>query len=399
VATLELFCWLDFRTQLAWGAIAYKHYNRYTVGQALTNAVSWGMPQTVYTDWGKPEQSDYISLLLDQLTGLGIKTQDIRQVNARVRNPQAKPIEGWFGNLDRKLKNRQLPGYCKRLKDSRESELQQKDLKEQIRAGRLLSIDEMVEEIFATIEEWNNHAFKNRGPDNGKSPLEIYSEETRTYPVTTLAKDTLDYIFLPLQETVIRRSQVKVKHPWLRTLTYYDPELANWTGREAVVRFNPFDPQSVWVFLATDTHGHTRTGKLICCAEEWGMINPKNKDQVMDRIALQNHLLKTIRERYRSYLPEKPTIPRISPHDREAKQIQRTEDRRRRAAEGEGLRAVGGLRVLTTQLEAGSEEHRAKSTKLNYRSMYSMDQPVQREERPAVTPFRLTIGDEVEEED
>ncbi|MDY7037335.1 MAG: Mu transposase C-terminal domain-containing protein, partial [Thermodesulfobacteriota bacterium] len=338
VATLELFCWLDFRTQLVWGAVAYKHYNRYTVGQALINAVKWGLPGIVYTDWGKPEESDYMTLLIEQLTGIGVTAQNVRHVNARVRNAQAKPIEGWFGWLDRNLRNAQIPGYCKRLKDSRENELQQKELKEIIRAGELLSIPDLVDKVFKVIDQWNNHQFKNRGVDNGKSPLDIYNEETKRHPVTALSQDVLDYIFLPLHETTIRRSQANIKHPWLGTLTYYDPELANHTGDKATVRFNPFDPSRVWVFVGKS---------LVCQAEEWGMINPKNKDQVSQRIEQQNHLLKLIRDRYRAYLPEKKTIPRIGPHEREARQVARAKGEDSRSK----IRSNDDIRVMRTPLD------------------------------------------------
>lgn len=341
VCTLELFCWLDFRTQLVWGAIAYKHYNRYTVGQALLNAVRWGLPGIVYTDWGKPEESNYMALLLEQITGLGIRTQNIRHTRAKVRHPQAKPIEGWFGRLDRNLRNESLPGYSKRLKDTRENELQQKELKELIRQGKLLTVPELVARILDVIEAWNQHRFKNRGADTGKSPLEIYRQETAIYPVTVLSQDVLDYIFLPMQTGTVRRSQVKVRHEFLKkTITYYHPDLADHGGTTVTLRYNPFDVSHVWIFAG---------GKLICRAEEWGMINPKNSDQVMDRIEKQNSLVKQIKERYALHAPASPKgyagaspaspIPRIHPQEREARQV----------------RAATELRVLKTPLDDPDE--------------------------------------------
>lgn len=314
VANLELFCWLDFRTQLMWGAIAYKHYNRYTVGQALLNAVKWGLPSTVYTDWGKPEISNYMNMLINQLSGLGVRTEGIRKVRAKVKNAQAKPIEARFGGMDAKLRNKRLPGYCKRLRDTRENDLQQDRLKRQIKNRELLSIPELVEEVFTVIDEWNNHQFKNRREDTGLSPLDLYNRETLTHPVTTLTDDVLDYIFLPFQECAIKRSQVKIKHEWLKTLHYYNPELSSYGGETATVRYSPFNPNAVWVFIGK---------QLICQAEEWGMINPKIQDHVIHKIEQQNRLAKIIRERYVKYCPQNKTIPRIGPHDREAKQVKK----------------------------------------------------------------------------
>jgi len=371
VATLELFCWLDFRTQLIWGAIAYKHYNRYTVGQALLNAVRWGLPSMLYTDWGKPEESNYINLLVEQITGLGIRAEEIRRTRAMVRHPQAKPIEGWFGWLDRNLRNERLPGYCKRLRDVRENDLQQKEVTELIRAGRLLFIDDLVERVLGVIEGWNAHLFKNRGKDTGRSPLQIYNEETVTYPVTAISEEVLDYIFLPMQETKVSRSQVKVRHEFLKkTITYYDAALADHGGEQVVVRYSPFDVNRVWVFTAPSPRpspargegekmaapsrgevekeiipargerGNGRAGRLICQAEEWGMINPKSREHVMERMQQQRHLVKVIKEKYEHHAPDKKPIPRIHPQQQQAREMVRV-----MRTQIEEQEEVGGLRL------------------------------------------------------
>lgn len=343
LATLELFVWLDFRTQMAFGAVAYKHYNKYTVGQALLNAARYGLPAQTYCDWGKPEESDYMVQLVKQLSEIGVDTKGIKQTHAKVRHPQAKPIEAFFGRLDKKLKNKRIPGYCKRLSDPRENELQQAKLKELIRSGDLPSIDEMTDVLFDTLEEWNDHNFKNRGVDNGKSPRQILAEESKLHPVTTLSSDVLEYIFLPEksvngnnQPLTIKRSQVKFYHDvFKRTVSYYAPELADNNGLAVSVRYNPFDPAKAWVF-------DQKTRRLICTAEEWGMINPKNMDQVSDRIATQERLIKRIRERYTLWLPDKPSkVRQLHPREKEAREIKKSEDRRQ----------MSDVRVMRTPLD------------------------------------------------
>jgi hypothetical protein len=229
--------------------------------------------------------------------------------------------------LDRNLKNAGIPGYMKRLTDSRENEAQQKELKELIRAGGLLPMGDLIKRVFKPIDEWNHHLFKNRGVDNGKSPLELYQQETLTHPVATLSDDVLSYIFLPVQEETrngrpieVKRSQVKIVHPiYKKTLIYYDPELANHGGARVSVRFDPFDPSCVWVF---------RGEKLLCCAEQWSMINPKISDHVSTKIEAQKRLEKQIRERYAACLPEKSRkshVPRIHPQEREARQVKESQ--------------------------------------------------------------------------
>jgi len=330
VATLELFCWLDFRTQMVWGAMAYKHYNRYTVGQALTNAVRWGLPSVCYTDQGKPEKSKYITQLIEQLTGLGIKTE-IHHILAEGRHPQAKPIEGFFGIFDRRLKNAAIPGYCKRLKDSRESELQEKELKQLIKTDGLLSIPDLTASVIAELSRWNEHLFKNRNEDNGRSPLDIYTEEIKRFPVSTLSDDTLDYIFLPKRDCLIKRSSVNFRHEWLGKQVYYDRALADYQGYMAEVRYDPFDPSHVWIFVER---------KLICEAEEWGMINPKISAQVEEKRAEQKALATQIKTLYQKYLPPKAPVRRINRHEREARDIKK----------------VTELRVMRTTLESDALE-------------------------------------------
>jgi hypothetical protein len=347
VVTLELFCWMDFRTQLAWGSVAYQHYNRYTVGRALTNAVRWGLPTTLYTDWGKPEQSDYITHLIEQLTGLGIRTDSIQHVTAEGRHPQAKPIEGFFGNFDKQVRNAGIPGYMKRLRDPREGELQQKEIKETIRAEKLLSVDDLTTSLFDQLEQWNKHQFKNRGEDNGLSPLDIYREEVKQHPVTTLSEEMLDYIFLPVRPLTIKRSSVAMKHEWLGKKVYYDRALADYQGRKAEVRYDPFEPWRAWIFVEK---------KLICTAEEWGMINPKVSDQVAAKMAEQKRLERSIVERYRKALPPKAPVRRINPAEREARAVS---EENRRTGEPENRRTE--IRIFETSLEKRAAEQGARS--------------------------------------
>jgi len=375
VVTLELFCWLDFRTQLAWPSVAYKHYNRYTVGRALLQAVRWGLPSIVYTDLGKPEESNYMNLLVEQLTGLGVTAAGVERVRATGRHPQAKPIEGWFSWLDRALRNDEIPGYCKRLRDSRENELQQKELNRRIKTGNLLTVSALVDRITAVIDGWNAHAFKNRGPDTGKTPLQIYQEETTGHPVTTLADDVLEYIFLPVVTRKISRSQVRIRHDWFGPRSYYDRVLADYGGREAQVRYDPFDPACVWVFVDR---------KLVCQAAEWRTINPKATDEVAGRMAEQKRLIKQVREIYRNYQPPAKTVRMINPHEREARQLKTVRVLRTQLEKDEGRLAVA----------AGGGDQPSD----RFRRLFSMDSRGQRTEVGGQRSFMRSTIDDPEEE-
>jgi len=230
--------------------------------------------------------------------------------------------------------------------DSRENELAQKEIKEQIRAGRLLSIHEVTETLFRVIEQRNDHPFKNRGCDTGKSPRQVYNEETLKHPVTTLSTDVLDYIFLPVERGKVKRSQVKVKHPWLKTLTYYHPDLSSCGGDEVEVRFDPFDQGRVWVFdhETHERHEKRKAGKLICVAEEWGMINPKVSDQVAAKIHAQRALEKQVRDLYREFAPPgadgRSKIRKLHPDERVARGVAETRLRQTATPRQAGLRVV-----------------------------------------------------------
>jgi len=192
----------------------------------------------------------------------------------------------------------------------------------------------MSAKLISELTRWNEHAFKKRDSaqeDNGRSPLEIYTEEIKRHPVATLSDDTLEYIFLPKRDLMIRRCQVAFQHEWLGKRVYYDRALADYQGMMAEVRYDPFDPWRVWIFVER---------KLICEAEEWGMINPKISAQVEEKRAEQKALAEQIKTLYQKYLPPKAPVRKINRHEREARDVKK----------------VVELRIRKTSLEKQMEE-------------------------------------------
>jgi len=189
----------------------------------------------------------------------------------------------------------------------------------------------MSAKLISELTRWNEHLFKNRGEDNGRSPLEIYTDEVKSYPVATLSEDTLAYIFLPKRDLMIRRSQVAFQHEWLGKRVYYDRALADYQGMMAEVRYDPFDPWRVWIFVER---------KLICEAEEWEMINPKISAQVEEKRTEQKALADQIKTLYQKYLPPKAPVRKINRHEKEARDVKK----------------VVELRIRKTSLEKQMEE-------------------------------------------
>lgn len=336
VTTLENYFCMCLRTDLIFAAIASGNYQQFHVGQAITNALRWGIFSTFYCDLGKQENSAYITALLEQLEGFGIDCQAKPKVNAQGRWPRAKPNETVNGIFDRRFKNKGLPGYRKRLRDPRANEAAQKELRRQIARRELLNQGEMAQEILAAIEEWNRHLFTNRGQDTGSSPLQIYERETEECPVTVFPDDVLDYLFLPEQIATVRRSEVRIKHPYLGPIDYHSPDLLNANGDRVFVRWHPYEAEWVWVFGSAKSG---KPGELLAKAEIWESINPKDRQAVLEKMEKQGHLVKLVREHYQTYVPKgKKIIRAVSPYDRKARQLKEA------AAEEvqQSLRLVGG---------------------------------------------------------
>lgn len=227
----------------------------------------------------------------------------------------------------------------------------------------------MSAKLISELTRWNEHRFKNRGEDNGRSPLEIYTEEIKHYPVATLSDDTLEYIFLPKRDLMIRRSQVSFKHEWLGKRVYYDRALADYQGHMAEVRYDPFDPWRAWVFV---------DGKLICEAEEWEMINPKIADQVEAKRAEQKALADQIRATYKKYAPPKAPVRKINRHEKEARDVKK----------------VVELRIRKTSLEKQMEEQ--GEIKLNAQASSDPLEEFRKQFHPDATKARMQAYKEKE---
>ena len=381
VLTLEAFYCMDFRTQLLFPAIAAEHYQQFHVGQALTNALRSGIPSIFYSDLGKPEGSSYVSFLLEQLNALSIDSQPIQHIKAQGRWPRAKPIEGVFGIFDRRVRNKGLPGYRKRLHDPRANEAAQKELKRQIKQKQLLHQDEMVRELLNATDEWNRHAFVNRGRDTGSSPLQIYERETEKYPVLVLPDDVIDYLFLPEQTATVRHSQVRIKHPYIGPLNYYSPDLVNVNGDAVLVKWHPYEADSVWVFAYTKTG---KPGEFIARAEVWQSINPKDQRAVAEKIEKQGHLVKLVRELYRAYVPKGGKhIRAVGPWSRAARELKEIAAEEKEVEQP--LRLVSGLGGLVqdTQKPAAADTPLLKAFRKSLRA------PNNDEEKREHGPARL----------
>lgn len=216
----EGFFWEDSRTRLIVGvALAcfphFRHYDAWLVGLALKLGVmGFGIPQRIYTDWGKPERSRYLRRVMEDLSGIpgmrpafraekfrvdggyAIVSEDgevlevvgspqewerrvekLKKVHGRATpyNPQAKLVERAFQTVEGILLEVGVPGQVRNIRRESQDEklLRSAELKRLAESEKLLSPEEFLAKVFSAVEIYN------RGPHSalaGKSPLEAYEE-------------------------------------------------------------------------------------------------------------------------------------------------------------------------------------------------------------------------------
>ncbi|MEW5804338.1 MAG: Mu transposase C-terminal domain-containing protein [bacterium] len=327
---LELFMWRDMRTRLQFISLTYKHYNKYTVGLALREAYRFGIPSGIYTDWGKSENSKYIQQLRARLSGgvqaggweeffghadlkeivgqadqmgragsiSGSGTGGVNHQKAQPYRARSKPIEGDFSHLDQELKNRQMAGYFKRRTNHKENKELQDEVKKQYAGKKLLHYTEVINEVMEIVDRWNHHKFVNATPstDNGKSPWQIYQEEIEESPVVFLNDITLDWLFLPERRITPQKGLITFQTDFFGPRRYHIRECELTGIREKViVRYYPYDPARIHL-ISPDGRDY------LGAASEWGLVNPKDKEDVAYRIKIQQSIIKYWSELSKKYL-------------------------------------------------------------------------------------------------
>lgn len=291
----QMFAWADFRSRYfsgVWPVLG--NYDQYAVGFALREACRWGIPESLYTDWGRPERSQYVARIRRQLDGHAVLKEadfpglgpELEHHKAKPRNAQAKPIESWFYHaVEDPMKQMGLPGYSRQdKKDEQVNEEIQRRLREEIKGGKLLRAQEFFEIFARCLEDWHHHTMT----EERIVPEECFLEGIQR-PLTRIDDTTLDFLFWPAVVRQVRNSQVEITLPAFGKCRWYAPELSAYCGRgkgkKVEVRFNPYD-KSVVHCLDLESH------KLICIAEDWGKQDPRDMGTIVPLIREQNALVK-----------------------------------------------------------------------------------------------------------
>ncbi|MDR2528593.1 MAG: Mu transposase C-terminal domain-containing protein [Synergistaceae bacterium] len=328
----QMFAWVDMRSRYfsgVWPVLG--DYDQYAVGFALREACRWGIPDTLYTDWGKPERSGYVARLREQLGGYALFAQkesdnEVEHVKAKPRNAQAKPIESYFKHaVEGALLQKGLPGYSRQDKqDEKRNEAIQRKLREEIKGKKLLHVKEFFEIVMKTLDEWHKHTLV----EARIQPELAFLEGIAGRPSLARFNDaTLDFLFWPAMIRQVRHSTVEATLPGFGKCRWFAPELAmaargNKKPR-VEVRFNPYDAA---VVHCVDIESRT----LLCAAERWDKVDPHDRDTVTKRIRAQNELNKWIQDMTRQLTRPDVKVHRYTPYAAAAAEVKEIGELRER---------------------------------------------------------------------
>jgi len=262
-----LSAWQDLKTEVVVGWFISQRPSSETIALAFRHAVLpkqdgiMGLPESIYVDNGKDFRSHYLEgqsrrlgripadavELFARAHGLGVLNLQAmegiwRNLGIKVRhtmhyNPQAKPIERFFGTVERDF-IQELPGWCGAKLAFRPVDI----LKEQIRRHQAW-LKGMVEQTpflhlaeFALLfERWlEEHYLRRPHARLGCAPLEAYRQEYGS-PVVPDER-TLDLLLLRAEKRLVRRNGLEL---FERNRWYWSEQLLGREGSYVEVRWDP----------------------------------------------------------------------------------------------------------------------------------------------------------------
>lgn len=300
--TMQFYLWLDCSSRY-WAGMwpSFGPYNRYTYGYSLREAVKIAKPQSVYTDWGAPEESKYSTQLLADLSNAGISTgswDDYRQKyspidsveksKARALHPWDKPIENHMNIFEQMFKDRFIGGYRKRDADAWINKQRNTELKKLRDDNRLFTTQEFMEIVLEIVKSHNESPVRVQERDTPIIPAQVLSAGLQEYPRIRFDPDTVDMIFLPKVLRFVRQSEVTVKVGDGDVRRFYVEPYGGMRIRDnerVLVAVDPFDPDKYAIIMSED-------GKFLCNAERHKMVRADDTEEILRRIRIRRDYMK-----------------------------------------------------------------------------------------------------------
>ncbi len=335
----EGYLWQDLRTRCFYGAGFDRKYDSHLMGLALRAGLKlFGTFDNIYTDHGRPEESRYITDIMQEMRDLGLhieRTVDIpvdlsgtepEDVNpslilpgthrkAIVKNAKAKMVEGSFSSLEEILRSQfMVPGSVKILSGSQEeNEVDQKDLERLAASGKLLTFNEFVLTVFKGLDYYNSKK-PHRGvlkewiwrpKPKSTTPMDClkgcYAEGWRPVRLTA---DAIDLIFLARGKRSIDRGRIIFRNELYENEKLDRIHLQK--NEKVDIKFDPLDPGFLLVF---------HRGEYVCQAEPVEYSSMKDQSLAKRKIEEKRRRRKVFVQEYReltSHVPdfrEYSTVP------------------------------------------------------------------------------------------
>jgi transposase InsO family protein len=268
--------WLDLKTEVLAGWFISERPNSQTIALAYRHAVLpkrdkiMGLSESVYVDNGRDYRSRYLegesgslgrlelgtTELFAKAHGVRILGEDameglwrqlgVKSVHTLPANPQAKPIERFFGTVERDL-IQELPGWCGNSPEARPADILKPLIQkhEDWRVGRREETPFLhIAEFALRFEAWVHERYL-RTPHARLdcSPLEAYEREYGR-PVVP-AERALDILLMRAERRLIRRNGIEM---FERGRWYWSEELAGRGGTYMEVRWDPRELGRVLIY-------------------------------------------------------------------------------------------------------------------------------------------------------
>jgi transposase InsO family protein len=309
--------WLDLKTEVLPGWFISARPNSETIALAYRHAVLpkgdkiMGLSETVYVDNGRDYRSRYLEgnsrpwrmdlgtteLFLrahgievlgeERMEGIwrGLGVQTLHTLPA---NPQAKPIERFFGTLERDL-IQELPGWCGNSPESRPTDILKPLLKqhEQWLEGKRDETPFLhVAEFALKFEAWLHERYL-RTPHTrlGCAPLDAYEREYG-HPVVP-SERALDILLMRAERRLVRRNGIEM---FERGRWYWAEELAGREGTYVEVRWDPRELGRILVYADQGFLCEARNQELLGFHATLGQFQAYKRMQQVQREVVMAHL-------------------------------------------------------------------------------------------------------------
>lgn len=354
----ECYLWLDMKTRMPYGIAFDKTYNSNTVKNALYMGLEkFGKFSCTYNDNGKPEISEFITQIIDDVQKLGMEMADTSDmyrtekgtyvvtdendnevdvvlnkqawekawVNknrhfAKVKNAKAKPIEPFFKTLEQLLTDMILPGaVIKPGCSAAEEEEHKRRMKQNM--DILLTFEEFqLQVVNGLITYMNRHH-----TTLGCSPVQKLMEcVNKGWQPIYIDPYELDLIFLRRKRRKVQQGRVQINKVLYQgeNLTCGAPSgsqgLWHLDGKTVEVRYSEFDPDKALAVLAD---GEVRPLYIV---PEYQMLNAEH---MQEAIRWKRESMKAVREQWKSITSRfegKVLQTSRAPQIQEVKQVQKS---------------------------------------------------------------------------